>query len=195
MSTRARGDHDSPYMRPWRPKHPGAAPPRRAGKHPPGAPAGEGGLVLEAAARVVTRGRRSWRRAAGRVAVASLVVVMAAGAYAANRRAGPRVGAYPATPRAWLDAYLSAAVDSPGRVCRLLFAPDLAARYRHTRPGSCLAFFSNVQDSGVRIRRIVQSAGTAVIELRQAHPPRYVWSVVLARHAGGWRAVDLVSGQ
>jgi hypothetical protein len=88
---------------------------------------------------------------------------------------------------------MAAAVDDPARVCGTLFAPELAARYRHTKPGSCLAFFSDVQDSPVRIRRIVQSDGTAVIEARQTHT-RLAWSVVLARHDGGWRAVDLISG-
>ena len=90
---------------------------------------------------------------------------------------------------------MAAAVDDPARVCQVLFAPELAASYRHSAAGSCESYFSDVQDSAVRIQRIVQSDGTAVIELRQRRAPRYRWNVVLARHAGGWRAVALVGGR
>ena len=90
---------------------------------------------------------------------------------------------------------MAAAVDDPARVCHVLFAPELAASYRHSAAGSCESYFADVQDSAVQIERIVQSDGTAVIELRQRRAPRYRWNAVLARHAGGWRAVALVGGR
>jgi hypothetical protein len=189
MSTRARGDHDRPYMRPWRPKQPGAGPLRRADVHPPPAPPDDGPQdVFEVGSR-----EPQTRSRAGRRAIIFVVVAALAGAGMASTRAlTPRPVVYPSSPRAWFDAYLAAAVDEPARVCGTLFAPELAARYRHTRLGSCLAFFSDVQDSPVRIQRIVESDGTAVIDARQTHPS-LAWNVVLARHGGGWRAVDLIS--
>ena len=90
---------------------------------------------------------------------------------------------------------MAAAVDDPARVCRVLFAPQLAAGYRQSAAGSCESYFADVQDSAVRIERIAQSNDTAVIELRQRRAPRYRWSAVLARHGGGWRAVALVGGR
>jgi hypothetical protein len=126
--------------------------------------------------------------------VAVLVVAVAVAGYAWARRA-PASGRYPLTPRAWFDAYLAAAVDDPGRVCRVLFAPELAAQYRHSSRHSCRGFFSDVQDTAVRIAQIVAADGSAVIELRQTHAPRYGWNVVLGRHDGGWQAVALVSGR
>jgi hypothetical protein len=193
MSARARGDHDSPYMHPWRPKRPGTGPLRRADQHSEAGAAGDAVPCRPDWSAVA--GRRPKSRVARRAGVAILVLVMAGAAYASERPARSHTHLYPSTPRAWLDAYLSTAVDNPSWVCRVLFAPELAARYRHTRPGSCTAFFFTVEDSGVRIRRIVQSDGAAVIELRQAHPPRYAWNVVLARQGGSWQAVDLVGGQ
>ena len=193
MSARARGDHDSPYMHAWRPKRPGTSPLLRADQHSEAGAVGEAVPALPDGS--AAAGRRSKSRVARWAGVAILVLVIAGAAYASERPARGHTRLYPSTPRAWLDAYLSAAVDSPSRVCRVLFAPELAARYRHTRPGSCTAFFFTVDDSSVRIRRIVQSGGAAVIELRQAHRPRYAWNVVLARQGGGWQAVDLVSGQ
>ena len=133
-------------------------------------------------------------RAARRAIVFVVVAALAAAGVASTRPRTARPAVYPPSPRAWFDAYMAAAVDDPARVCQTLFAPELAARYRHTRPGSCRAFFAGVQDSQVRIRRIVESGDVAVIEARQSRPPRAPWSVVLARQGGGWRAVDLVSG-
>jgi hypothetical protein len=192
MSTRARGDHDRPYMRPWRPKQPGVGPLRRAGVHPPSSAPSTHSELPDAVLEVGSPEPQT-RSRAGRRAIMFIVVAALAGAGMASTRAPTRRPVvYPPTPRAWFDAYLAAAVDAPARVCRTLFAPALAARYRNARPGSCLAFFADVRDSPVRIGRVDQSGATAVIEARQTHP-RLAWSVVLARHDGGWRAVDLIS--
>jgi hypothetical protein len=129
-----------------------------------------------------------------------LLAVLAVAAIAAASSAGRRAGSAPVaasagTPRGWFDAYMAAAVDDPARVCRTLFSTQLAASYRRTPAGSCERYFANVQDTGVRIEKIVSARGTAVVELRQTHPPRYRWNTVLSRHAVGWRAVAILDGR
>jgi hypothetical protein len=99
------------------------------------------------------------------------------------------------TPRGWFDTYLASAVDDPRRVCRTLLSTQLAASYRRTPSGSCERYFADVQDTGVRIEQIVNARDTAVVKLRQTHPPRYRWDVILARQAGGWRAVAILDGR
>jgi len=190
MSTRARGDHDRAYLRRWRPKQPGAGPRRRADAHPPSAPPDQ--RLPDAVLEIGTPEPRTRSRAGRRALIFVVVAALAGGGVASTRPHTTPSAADPPSPRAWFDAYLAAAVDDPARVCRTLFASELAARYRHSRPGSCLAYFSEVQDSPVRIRRMIQSDGTAVIEVRQTDP-RLAWSVVLGRHDGGWRAVELIS--
>jgi hypothetical protein len=126
---------------------------------------------------------------------AVLAVIAIAAAASAGRQAHAITAASPRTPQAWFDAYMAAAVDDPARVCRVLFAPELASSYGHTPSGSCEHYFADVQDSAVRVQRIVQSDATAVVEVRQARAPRYRWNAILARHAGGWRAVAVVGGR
>jgi hypothetical protein len=194
MSLRARGDHDGPLLRRWRPTQPGAGLTRRSGADAAPAPTDRVGDVTECAGTSRLTGMRSWRRP-GRMVVWVLVAAVAAAGYASTRPAATRPGVYPRSPRAWFDAYMAAAVDDPARVCRVLFAPELAARYDHTRAGSCLAYFADVQDSAVRVRGLTTADSTAVVRLRQATAPRYAWSVVLGRRGGGWQAVALISGQ
>jgi hypothetical protein len=98
-----------------------------------------------------------------------------------------------ATPRAWLDAYEAAAIDDPGRVCSVLFAPTLAHGYAKTAQRSCNGYFRQVTSVSVRIRRMFDDGATAVLELHQAARPRD-WAVVLDRRADGWQAVDLLAG-
>lgn len=195
MSTRARGDHDRAYLHPWRPKQPGTSSPRRAPQltwpdDPVDRPASVGGVESHPAPSPPQRQSRAGQRAVVFVVVAAL----AAAGVASTRPRAAQPAVFPPSPRAWFDAYMAAAVDDPSRVCQTLLAPELAARYRQARPGSCRAFFAGVQDTQVRIRRIVESGGVAVIDARQSRPPRAPWSVVLARRGGGWRAVDLLSG-
>ena len=93
----------------------------------------------------------------------------------------------PATPRTWLDAYESAAIDSPSRVCSQLFAPELAGLYARAAHGSCTRYFERMTSSSVTVRRIVRHGPTAVLELRQTLN-RASWAVVLTRRGTGWRA-------
>jgi hypothetical protein len=128
--------------------------------------------------------------------LAVLAVAGIAAASSAGRRAGsPPVAGSAGTPRRWFDAYMAAAVDDPGRVCRTLFTTQLAASYRRTPSGSCERYFADVQDTGVRIEQIVNARDTAVVELRQTHPPRYRWNAVLSHNARSWRAVAILDGR
>jgi hypothetical protein len=103
-------------------------------------------------------------------------------------------GRYPATPRQWFDAYMAAAVDDPGRVCDLLFSPQLAARYGHGPRSSCLRYYADVSNTSVTVERVVRFGETAVVHLMQRNRARSPWYVVLTRRDGGWQAVDLLSG-
>jgi hypothetical protein len=193
MSTRARGEHDWPRTTAWRPLRPAVSHPE------PSIPPSDSEFCPEQGDEVdgthpqhSSHTRRVWLA----------IAVIAAAAIAISSSSSPgRPGplatgaASAATPRAWFDAYMAAAVDDPAGVCHILFGPELAASYRHSAAGSCESYFADVQDSAVRIEQIVQSGGTAVIELRQARAPRYRWNAVLARHGGGWRAVVLVAGR
>ena len=103
----------------------------------------------------------------------------------------PQPARLPPTPRAWLDASEAGALDNPSRVCSELLAPPLASAYAHGAPGGCRGYFGRVTSSSVTVRRILEQGSTAVLELRQTLDHRD-WAVVLARHNGGWQAVDLL---
>ena len=99
----------------------------------------------------------------------------------------------PRSPRAWLDAYESAAIDNPHRVCSQLLSPGLAAAYGRAVHASCASYFARVSSSSLTIRRIFIDGAAAVLELRQTvgHAD---WAVVLSRRPDGWQAVDLLAG-
>lgn len=179
MSARARGDHDDRPAPRWRPLPPPAAQ-RDAFAH-------------REARRLITRQTRP-RGAAGWMAVAMVVLICAGVAVSRIRAMAPAPHAISSapTPRAWFDAYLAAAVDNPRQVCRVLFAPELAASYQQDGHGTCLRYFDDVIDAPVRITRIVRSGATAVIDLSQRRPPQYQWSVVLNDAANRWQAVALI---
>ena len=175
MTARIRGEHDARWDR-WR---------------------ASGARNSIVPARSSTRPRRSptrlsWR---GAIAVVATATTLAAGATAALEAltSGPAQPRLPASPRAWLDAYEAAAIDNPSRVCSQLFAPQLAAAYGRAMRGSCTSYFARITSFSVAVRRVLQTGGTAVLELRQAVLPRD-WAVVLSRRAGGWQAVDLLPG-
>jgi hypothetical protein len=187
MISRTRGEHDSQFLRPWRPR-PGHAyeladdPVEFADEpHDLGVPVRQPG----------------WRRWARWIVVAMLLA--AVGGYALGARLrGPASArsAYPSTPRAWVDAFLASAVDDDApKVCRTLLSPSLADSYRHTRAGSCLRYFAGASDSAIRIQRIIELRNTAVVELRQRAAPRAWSTVVLDRHDGGWQAAALLSAR
>ena len=191
MTSRARGDHDSPCLRPWHPKRSDTYLLRRADEHPEAGGAGD--PIPTSPDRTAPSDRQPKSRAARR-AIVAILVLMAGAAYASDRTARTQMRVDPATPRAWLAAYLSASLDNPSRVCRVLFAPELASRFPHARRRFCAASFSTVKARRLRIRRIVRANATAVIELRQTHPTD-AWDVVLARRAGGWQAAELIIRQ
>ena len=186
MSVRARGEHQHPHMHRWRLKQPGA--PHRHTTAIPDAPPDDVGAV---ASRRAPRARR-----AGLIAVIMLALLGAGAAGYGTRPlpAAPSGSLHPSTPRAWFDAYMAAAVDNAARVCDVLFAPELAATYARTPQRSCPAYFNRVSDSPVQITGIRSYKNTAIVRLRQRLAPRNAWTVVLDRVQGGWRAVDLLSG-
>jgi hypothetical protein len=128
-----------------------------------------------------------------------LALAAAAGAYLATSlavaefAAAPAQSRLPVSPRAWLDAYEAAAVDSPARVCSELFAPQLARAYAKAVHSSCRSYFRRITSFSVVVRRVLEEDGTAVLELGQTVRPRD-WAVVLNRRRGGWQAVDLLAG-
>ena len=133
--------------------------------------------------------RKRWRQ----VALWLMLGAGVAASYLAvnSSRADHAVLRLPATPRTWLDAYESAAIDSPSRVCSQLFAPELASLYARAAHGSCTRYFERIMSSSVTVRRIVRHGPTAVLELRQTLN-RANWAVVLTRRGTGWQAVDLL---
>jgi hypothetical protein len=99
----------------------------------------------------------------------------------------------PATPRAWLDAYDAAAVDSPARVCSQLFSAELAGVYARAAHGSCERYFSNVYSRSLKILGVSRAGATAILDLRET-AGHVEWAVVLDRGSSGWRAVALFGG-
>ena len=102
----------------------------------------------------------------------------------------------PATPRQWVNAWAAAAVDNPGRVCRTLYAPALAAVYKPVTGRTCLAYFSNTESHSFRIGRVFVDGNAAAVEARQTgQRPHWGYFTMLLSHVdGGWQAVDLVPG-
>jgi len=121
-------------------------------------------------------------------------MALAAGGYGARLWLAPAEVRAPSTPRAWFDAYMAAAVDDAPLVCGTLLSPQLAASYARRAGGDCVGYFHTVDDTPVKIERVVELGATAVIELRQRRAPGSWSSVVLDRDGDGWQAVALISG-
>lgn len=139
------------------------------------------------------RPRRRWR-ASGKVVlllVAGVAAFVAHGLLAADHSS---TSSLPATPGQWVDAYEAAVVDNPQRVCTDLFSPPLARAYGASAHTSCTSYFARVRSTSIRVRRILQDGGTAVVDLHQTIE-RTDWNVVLERRDAGWQAVDLVPGR
>ncbi len=189
MISRARGEHDSPLTWPWRPQRP--APRPASARQPRLDPAAHTpGQSFDA-------GRRSSGRGRGRRIIATVLAATAlgAGGYAVRPWLAPAEVRAPSTPRAWFDAYMAAAVDDAPRVCGTVLSPQLAASYARRARGGCVGYFHTVDDTPVKIERVVELGATAVIELRQRRAPGSWSSVVLGRHGDGWQAVALISGR
>ena len=142
-------------------------------------------------------GRRRLRALSVRMwAIAGLfVVVLALACVGVLFRSvgGSTTRVLPATPRAWLDAYDAAAVDSPARVCSQLFSAELAGVYARAAHGSCERYFSNVYSRSLKILGVSRAGATAVLDLRET-AGHVEWAVVLDRGSSGWRAVALFGG-
>jgi hypothetical protein len=189
MIARLRGEHQDPWTR-WRPR------PARGLGQTEQLDARDEALVRAGPEPSALRARPStWLHRVGAVARWLTWVALVSVAYVAIswvvHQLTPQPVRLPATPRAWLDAYEAAALDNPSRVCSELFAPQLASAYAHGAPGGCRGYFGRVTSSSVTVRRTLEQGSTAVLELRQTLDHRD-WAVVLARHNGGWQAVDLL---
>jgi hypothetical protein len=102
----------------------------------------------------------------------------------------------PATPQQWVDQWMAASLDDPGRVCRQLFAPALAAVFKADTGRSCLDYYNDVNAKSFRIRHVLVDGNAAAVEVRQVGMrPNWGYVTMLLGHAArGWRAVDIVPG-
>jgi hypothetical protein len=197
MIARRRGEHDPQGI--WRP--------RRTSREMPAPPlpasvAAEARrsaavtvlqLMREAATDLAAQ--RQSRRRRTRVKVLLMLAVGASSLGAHELLGGSGSNRWlPATPRQWVDAYEAAAIDSPHRVCKELFSPQLAAAYAANAHATCTKYFARIRSSSLHVRRILEDGGTAVVELHQTIESSD-WDAVLARRGAGWRAVDLVPGR
>jgi hypothetical protein len=189
MISRPRGEHDTAYLHPWRPKRAGTAP-HPSSRRTPEASARPERLATPRARRVNGRRRRP-------VLSALLVMTLVAAGYWTHGWLNPGAArdTSPATPRAWFDAYMASAVDDPARVCRTLLSPELAAVYATRSPHGCIGYFRTVVDTPVVIETVRRSGDSAVVQLRQRHPPRRWSSIVLRRRSGTWQATALRRGR
>jgi hypothetical protein len=198
MIARHRGEHHARGL--WHPRRNGAekpaAPP--AADVPAVARRAARQAVLELAGAAASdppaaQASPRWR-VLGRAALLLALGVAAFGAHELLAGAHTTANSLPATPRQWIDAYEAAVVDNPQRVCTALFSPQLARAYGASAHSSCTSYFTRVRSTSIRVRRILQDGGTAVVELHQT-VERTDWDVVLDRRDLGWRAVDLVPGR
>ena len=119
----------------------------------------------------------------GALGILAVAIVAACVAVSGVLSPAPAQRRLPATPRAWLDAYESAAIDNPSPVCSELFSPQLARAYGTAVYGSCRSYFARITSFSVIVRHVLRDGDTAVLELRQTVRPRD-WAVVLSRPAG-----------
>ena len=87
-------------------------------------------------------------------------------------------------------------LTTPGRVCRQLFAPALAAVFKADTGRSCLGYYSDVNSRSFRIRHVlVDGNGGSCRGPRGRHRPNWGYVTMLLSHLErGWQAVDIVPG-
>jgi hypothetical protein len=73
----------------------------------------------------------------------------------------------PSTPQQWVEQWTAASIDNPGRVCRQLFAPALAAVFKADTGRSCLDYYNDVNAKSFRIRHILVDGDAAAVEVRE----------------------------
>jgi hypothetical protein len=72
---------------------------------------------------------------------------------------------------------------------------QLAALYATRSRRGCIGYFRTVVDTPVVIVAVRRSGDSAVVQLRQRHPPRRWSSIVLRRRSGVWQATALRRGR
>jgi hypothetical protein len=102
----------------------------------------------------------------------------------------------PSTPQQWVEQWTAASLDDPGRVCRQLFAPALAAAFKADTGRSCLDYYSDVNSRSFQIRHVLVDGNAAVVEIREVGmKPNWGYVTMLLSHVErGWQAVDIVPG-
>ena len=172
----------------WRPGASAATPPPRS-THPEQRGTGVG-VGLRGLDRPAAKRRRSWGLIATVVVITVAVVVSQ---LHVRDGGGTRL---PSTPQQWVEQWMAASLDNPGRVCQQLFAPALAAVFKADTGRSCLDYYNDVNARSFRIRHILVDGYAAAVEVREVGmKPNWGYVTMLLGHVEqGWRAVDIVPG-
>ena len=168
----------------WRPGGIATTPPSRT-TQPGGMGDGQDGLDQREARR-----RRSWGFL---VTLAVIAVAVIASQLHLGHTAGTGL---PSTPQQWVEQWTAASLDNPGRVCRQLFAPALAAVFKADTGRSCMSYYSDVNAKSFRIRHVLVDGNAAAVEVREVGMrPNWGYMTMLLSHVEqGWQAVDIVPG-
>ena len=135
--------------------------------------------------------RRSW------IVIATLAAIVVGAVIASQHEARQARGALlPSTPSQWVEQFTAASLDNPGRVCRQLFAPALAAVFKADTGRSCVSYYSDVNAKSFRIRHVLVDGNGAAVEVREVGiRPNWGYVTMLLSHLKrGWQAVDIVPG-
>ena len=131
------------------------------------------------------------------VVIAALAAIVIVAVIASQDGARQVRGALlPRSPTQWVEQFTAASLDDPGRVCRQLFAPSLAAVFKGDTGRSCLDYYGDVTSKSFRIRHVLVDGNAAAVEVRQVGlKPNWGYVTIVLGHVGrGWQAVDIVPG-
>jgi hypothetical protein len=140
------------------------------------------------------------RSAAGRrlrLGLIAAVVVIAVAVIVGQPHVRATAGApLLSTPQQWVEQWMAASLDDPGRVCGQLFAPALAAAFKADTGRSCLDYYNDVSAKSFRIRHVLVDRDAAAVEVREVGMrPNWGYVTMLLSHLKrGWQAVDIVPG-
>lgn len=140
---------------------------------------------------------RAWHRRSWALVVVAVVIVVAVAVIASQHDSREAVGtSLPSSPRQWVEQWTAASIEDPGRVCRQLFAPALAAAFKADTGRSCLDYYNDVNAKSFRIRHILVDGNAAAVEVREVglRPNWGYVTMLLSRVRQGWQAVDIVPG-
>jgi hypothetical protein len=135
--------------------------------------------------------RRVWALIATLAAIA-VGAVVASQHDARQSRGAP----LPSTAGQWVEQFTAASLENPGRVCRQLFAPALAAVFKADTGRSCVDYYSDVNAKSFQIRHVLVDGNAAAVEIREVGMrPNWGYVTMLLSHLEqGWQAVDIVPG-